>query len=169
GHLGRFTQWLVARKYLTEYQAARLARGRAEGFFLNQYKILDQLAKGPLGGVYKAVHQLGQVVMIKILSLAKARDPRCLARFRREARLALRLKHPHVVRAFQMGEAHGLHYLVLEHLEGETLEAALRRRGALPSAEAARLIHQALLGLQHLHEQGGVHLNLSPANMMLAP
>jgi serine/threonine protein kinase len=84
-------------------------------------------------------------------------------------RLAWRLHHPNVVRTFQAGEANGLHYLVMEYLEGETLEDVLQRRGRLSAGEALRLAYQALLGLQHLHERGLVHRNLEPANLMLMP
>jgi serine/threonine protein kinase len=169
GNAGEFARWMVAQQYLTEYQATLLARGHADGFFLGQYKILDRLGKGRMAGVYKAVHRLGQVVAIKVLPPSKARDPALLARFQREARLALRLKHPNVVRAFQVGEAGGLLYLVMECLEGETLDETLRRRGPMPPGEAVRLVHQALLGLEHLHEQGLVHRDLKPANLMVVP
>ncbi len=169
GDVGQFSRWLVANHYTTEYQAALLLRGHADHFFLDQYKLLDRIGKGRMAGVYKAVHHLGQVVAIKVLPPSKARDPQLLARFQREARLALRLKHPNVVRAFQVGEARGLHYLVLEYLEGETLDEVLRRRSRLPPPEAVRLIYQALLGLQHIHELGLVHRDLEPANLMLVP
>jgi serine/threonine protein kinase len=166
---GRFAKWMVANHYVTEYQASLLARGHADCFFLSQYKVLDKLGKGRMAGVFKALHPLGPIVAIKVLPPSKAKEPHTLARFQREARLALRLKHPNVVRTFQVGEALGLHYLVMEHLEGETLDEVLERRGQLPPAEAVRLIHQALLGLQHIHEQGLVHRDLKPANLMLVP
>src|SRR5947209_7697497 len=134
-NLARFAAWMAANKYLTEYQAGLLARGHAEGFFLNEYKILDRLGKGRMAGVYKARHHLGQVVAIKVLPPSKARDPNLLARFHREARLALKLRHPNIVRSFQTGVAGELHYLVMEHLEGETVEEVLARRGKLPPAE----------------------------------
>src|SRR5262249_51331406 len=90
-----------------------------------------------------------------------------------EARLSLLLKHHNIVRAFQMGVAEppgrGLHYLVMEYLEGETLEELIQRRAPLPPPEAVRLVYQALLGLQHMHGQGLVHRDLKPANMMLLP
>ena len=81
---------MVANKYLTDYQATLLARGHADGFFLNEYKILDRLGKGRMAGVYKAQHQLGQIVAIKVLPPSKAKEPTLLGRFHREARLALR-------------------------------------------------------------------------------
>ena len=93
-----------------------------------------------MAGVYKAVHRLGQIVAIKVLPPSKVKDPQTFGRFQREARLALRLKHPNVVRTFQIGEADGLHYLVMEYLEGETLDDVLERRGKLPPAEAVRVV-----------------------------
>jgi serine/threonine protein kinase len=165
----RFGRWLVANKYVTDYQADRLLRGKSDYFFFNEYKLLDRIGHGRMAGVYKAMHCLGQVVAIKVLPPSKAKDPKALARFQREARLALRLKHPNVVRTFQTGLADQMHYLVMEYLDGETLEEVMQRHKRLPTDEAVRLIRQALQGLQHLHEQGMVHRDLKPANLMLVP
>ena len=85
-----------------------------------------------------------------------------LGRFQREAKLAVRLKHPNVVRSFQVGQYKGLHYLVMEYVEGETLDVVLQRRKKLPVNEAVRLVHQCLQGLQHIHEQQMVHRDLRP-------
>lgn len=164
-----FRRFLIAKRALTEYQAALVQRGRAEGFFLNGYKILDQIGKGQMGGVYKAVHRFGQIVALKILPASKAKNPHILGRFQREARLLTQLDHPNVVRAFQVGESNGVHFIVMEYLEGETLNDILARRQRLPVAEAARLMTQALDGLQHLHEKRMVHRDVKPANMMLVP
>jgi serine/threonine protein kinase len=122
-----------------------------------------------MAGVYKAVHRLGQTVAIKVLPPSKGKDARKFARFQREGRLALRFKHPIIVRTFQLAEDDGVHYLVMEFLEGETLEEVIRRRGPLPPAEVARLIHQALLGLDYLYMEGIVHRDLKPSNLMLIP
>ncbi len=168
-NLARFAAWVVANRYLTEYQAGLLARGHADGFFLGEYKVLDRLGQGRMAGVYKARHRLGQMVAIKVLPPSKAKEPTLLARFQREAKLAMRLRHPNIVRAFQMGSAAGLHYLVMEFLEGETLEDAMAQRAKMPPAEAVRLVYQALQGLQHIHSQGLVHRDLKPANLMLVP
>jgi serine/threonine protein kinase len=164
-----FTRWLVAQGSVTEYQAKLLRKGYADGYFLAGYKILERLGRGRMAGVYKAVHDLGQVVAIKVLPPSRARDPHLVARFLREARLAIRLQHPNIVRAFQSGETGGLYYLVMEYLDGETLDDVLQRRGKLPPNEAVRLVYQAILGLQHIHEQGLVHRDLKPANLMLVP
>lgn len=169
--LSQFTRWLVANNYVTEYQANLLAKGHAEPevYFLNQYKVLERLGRGRMAGVYKAVHTLGQVVAIKVLPPSRAKNPAMLARFQREAQLALKLKHPNCVRSFQVGEANGLHYLVMEYLDGETLEDVLERRKRLPPQEAVRLVHQALVGLQHIADHGIVHRDLKPSNLMLTP
>src|SRR5262245_21395577 len=165
----QFRKYLVHRRALTEYQAALIQRGRAENFFLGGYKILDRIGKGQMGGVYKAVHGLGQIVALKILPASRAKDQHVLGRFQREARLLTQLDHPNVVRAFQVGEANGVHDIVMEFLEGETLGEVLARRKRLPWAEAVRVVHQALDGLQHLHDRRTVHRDLKPTNLMLTP
>ncbi|HZZ81078.1 MAG TPA: serine/threonine-protein kinase [Gemmataceae bacterium] len=164
-----FLKWLVARNYTTEYQAGLLGRGHVDDFFLGDYKILERIGRGRMAGVYKAVHNSGQIVAIKVLPPSRAKNGHLLARFQREARLAVKLKHPNVVRAYQLGESRGVHYLVMEYLEGEPLDEVLQRRKKLPPGEAVRLIHQALLGLQHIHERGMVHRDLKPSNLMLVP
>ncbi|MBM3997373.1 MAG: serine/threonine protein kinase [Planctomycetes bacterium] len=164
-----FLKWLVANDYVTAYQASLLSRGHVDDFFLGDYKIQERIGRGRMAGVYKAAHSSGQTVAIKVLPPSKAKIGQTLARFQREARLSIKLKHPHVVRSFQVGETKGVHYLVMEYLEGETLEELLQRRKRLPPAEAVRLVHQALLGLQHIHEMGMVHRDLKPANLMLQP
>ena len=83
--------------------------------------------------------------------------------------MAVKLKHANVVRAFHMGNAAGVYFLVMELLEGETLEDVLKRRHKLPVGEAVRIVHQTLQGLQHIHELGLIHRDLKPANLMLVP
>ena len=165
-----FSNGSIAKNYLTEYQAGLLSRGHVDDFFLGQYKILERIGRGTHGGRLQGGPSRPAKSSPSRCCLRRApRAARRSARFQREARLAVKLKHPNVVRSFQIGEARGIHYLVMEYLEGETLDEVLDRRKRLPPGEAVRLIHQALLGLQHIHEQGLVHRDLKPANLMLIP
>jgi serine/threonine protein kinase len=168
GERDRFLRWLASNHYVTIYQGQQLSVGRAD-FFLNHYKLLELIGQGRMAGIFKAAHNLGHIVAVKVLPAIKARDPKVLKRFEREAKMAVRLKHPHIVRTFHLGNAGGRHYLVMEYLEGETLADVLERRKKLLHPEAVRLIHQALTGLQHIHEQGMVHRDLTPGNLMLVP
>ncbi|MBY0523780.1 MAG: serine/threonine protein kinase [Gemmataceae bacterium] len=169
GGADALSQWLVGRHVLTPYQASLLQRGKAEHLVLNEYRILDRIGQGRMAAVYKAAHTNGQIVALKILPPSRAKDPEAFGRFQREARLALKLKHPNVIRAFQVGQCAGLHYIVMEYLEGESLEDLLQRRAPLPVDEVVRILDQALQGLQHIHEQGMVHRDLKPSNLMLVP
>jgi serine/threonine protein kinase len=164
-----FGKWLAHHGHVTDYQADILLRRRDDPLVLGLYTVRGRIGRGRMAGVFEAIHPLGQAVAIKVLPPARAADPTMLARFQREARLAMRLHHPNVIRTFQAGEHHGIHFLVMEFLRGETLKDVLLRRGRLPLPEAIRLLYQAFLGLQHVHEQGLVHRDLEPANLMLVP
>lgn len=168
--LDGFRKFVVKKNLLTEYQAALLQRGRAEGFFIGSYKILDRIGSGQTGSVYQAAHtQSGQLVALKVLPSSKARDQRVLNRFQREGRLLTQLDHPNVVRAYQVGQTGSVYYIVMEYLDGETLDAILSRRKKVPIDEAVRIISQAFQGLEHLHEKRMVHRDLKPANLMVCP
>src|SRR5262245_16092844 len=104
----RFLQWLVQHGDLTQFQADRVAKGYTTGYFLHTYKLVDRIGQGRMAGIYKAEHTLGQVVALKVLPPSRAKEPLGIGRFKREARLALKLKHPNVVRAFQVGYEAGL-------------------------------------------------------------
>ena len=169
GDAAAFAGWLKGEGKLSDFQAGLLLRGRWDRLKVDDYVLVDRMGQGRLAGVYEARHRLGQRVAVKILPPSKVADPQVFGRFQRETRLARKLKHPNIVRTFQSGEANGLHYLVMEYLDGETLDDVLNRRKRLPAQEAVRLVHQALLGLQHLHEEGMVHRDLTPANLMLVP
>src|SRR5579862_8577309 len=169
GNVTAFVRWLIANQYATEYQTNLLLRGKIERFFLSEYKLLDRIGKGRMAGVYKAIHRLGQIVAIKVLPPSKVKDPQIFGRFQREARLAVPLKHPHIVRTIQTGKDIVLHYIVMEFLEGQTLEDLLAQRRKLSGAEALPLLLQALYGLQYLHEHDIVHRDLNPGNLMLLP
>jgi len=161
-----FRRFLTANRHLTEYQSALLMRGHTD-FHLDSYIILDRVGKGRMAGVYKATAGDGIVSAIKVLPTSKAKDTTTLGRFQREAKLVSQLSHPNIVRSSGFGESNGRHYIVLEHLEGETLQEVLERRKKLTIPEAARIMYQLLQGLQQVHEKGMVHRDLKPSNIML--
>jgi serine/threonine protein kinase len=165
----QFARWLVQQNLLTEYQASLLAKGLVDDFFLGEYKILERVGRGRMAGVYKAERPCGGHVAIKVLPPSRMKIPAFFARFQREATLARTFDHPNVVRSLDVGESKGLHFLVMELLDGETVDDVLQRRKRLTPPEAVGIVHQALLGLQHLHEHGVVHRDLKPANLMLVP
>jgi serine/threonine-protein kinase len=112
--------------------------------------------------------ELDRPVAIKLLAENLAHDEELRKRFLREGRLAARLSHPNVVKVFDAGEDGGRPYIVMEHVEGETLADVLRRRRRLPVDEAVELALQACGGLAHAHASGLVHRDVKPQNLLLA-
>ena len=157
---------LVQKGTLTGYQADKLLRGSTR-FFLDDYKLLETIGSGRMAGVYRAIHKLGMPVAAKILPPSSAKRPEVLARFQREAELAMQLDHPHVVKTYHAGVSEGLHYIAMEFLEGETLEERLKSKGKLPTSDVLRVADQTLQALGHLHDKGMVHRDVKPGNLML--
>ena len=130
------------------------------------YEILGLLGRGGMGVVYKArQHSLDRPVALKFLPPECARDPVWLARFGREARTASALNHPHICTVYETGEFAGRPFLVLEFIEGITLQELAQRRPGV--AEVARLIGQAARALAAAHAAGVVHRDIKPANLMV--
>jgi serine/threonine-protein kinase len=151
---------LVAAGVLTRFQAERLLTGRSGGFVLGPYVILEPITRGPGGRVYKALHRaMNRSVAVRVLPTGRTHDPAALLA---EARSAARLAHPNVVTVLDVGEYGGRSVLVLEHVEGETADAAIRRSGPLAVSRACEVVRQAALGLQHAHEKGVCHGALTP-------
>jgi hypothetical protein len=135
-----------------------------------RYRVLALIGQGGMGAVYKAEHRhMGRVVALKVISPALVGSEAAVARFRQEVQAAARLIHPNIVTAYDADQAGGLHFLVMEFIDGESLDAYLRQKGALPVAEACDYARQAALGLQHAHEMGMVHRDVKPHNLMRTP
>lgn len=145
----RFLRWLVANRYVTEFVAQTLGAGKANDLVLNQFRVIDRLASGPMAGTYLAADPLDRHVAIEMLAADSASAP-----FQEAARRAMALEHPNVGRILDMGEAGGRRYLVKENYEGQTLKMILERRKSLPYAQAARLMALALAGVDALHQAG---------------
>lgn len=137
-------------------------------FSIGPYECFEQLGEGAMGIVYKARHEkLRRLCAVKVLVPDLAERPDSAAQFRREAELAASVQHPNTVIVYDFGELEGgLLYLVMELLEGRTLEALLRERR--PSqTEALELVRQLSDGLDALHSAGIVHQDLKPQNVMV--
>ncbi len=127
------------------------------------YEVLEKLGRGGMGEVYRVLDRnLGRQVAIKILPEEFSTDPERLARFEREAKLLATLNHPNIAAVHGFEGAGGLRFLVLELVEGETLQARLDR-GALPMDEALETCRQVAEGLEAAHDKGVVHRDLKPA------
>jgi serine/threonine-protein kinase len=134
-----------------------------------RYEIESPLGRGGMATVYRARDTvLGRTVAVKILAERYARDARAVERFRREARAAGALNHPNVVAVYDTGAEDGTHYIVMEHVEGRTLDELLGA-GPLPADEAARIGVAVSNALEAAHEKGLVHRDVKPANIILTP
>ncbi len=139
----------------------------AAGTKLGPYEILAPLGAGGMGEVYRARDtRLDRTVAIKVLSPRLALSPEALQRFEREARAISKLSHPNVCALYDVGRDGGTDYLVMEHLEGETLAQALAR-GALPLPQALRCAIEIAGALDAAHRHGVVHRDLKPGNVMM--
>jgi len=137
------------------------------GRTLGQYEILRPLGAGGMGEVYRARDsKLKRDVAIKLLPEDVAGDPERLVRLQREAELLAALNHPNIAAIYNLEEHDGAHFLVLELIEGETLDARLRR-GALPIGEALDLCGQIAEALEAAHDAGIIHRDLKPANVIV--
>jgi eukaryotic-like serine/threonine-protein kinase len=122
-----------------------------------------------MGEVYRAKDsRLGRTVAIKVLPQHVLDNPARRQRFEREAKTASRLSHPHICALYDIGEHNRIHFIVMEHLEGQTLAERLRR-GPLPVSQALRVAIDVADALHHAYRAGIVHRDLKPANVMLTP
>ena len=137
------------------------------GTVLGAYRIDGLIGRGGMGEVYRATDtRLGRVVAIKILPRHLRAAPERQRRFEREARAISQLTHPHICTLHDIGHEDGIDFLVMEHLEGETLAARLSR-GALPMDQALRVGIDVAAALDHAHRHNVVHRDLKPGNLML--
>ncbi len=121
-----------------------------------------------MGEVYRADDlRLGQAVALKFLPSGLGDDPRRLALFREEVRLARQVSHPNVCRVYDLGEADGQPFLAMEFVDGEDLAGLLNRIGRLPADKGVHIAHELCAGLAAAHERGVIHRDLKPANVMI--
>jgi len=153
---------------LTRFQANQLLLGRPKGFFVGRYRILELVGVGAMGKVYSAEHVLmRRKVAVKILPLQRLSETSAVDRFKREARAIGQLNHPNIVQAYDFDHVGSLWYLVLEYVDGKSLQEIVYRRGPIEWLKASNYIRQAAAALQHASELGVVHRDVKPANLLL--
>ena len=163
-----YARALVEANVLTTFQAKAIYDARIKGLTFGEYIILDQLGKGGMGIVYRAKHRrMDRLVAIKVLPRFAMATKGLVGRFYREVKTAGKLMHPNIVAALDASEDDGLHYLVMEYVEGQDLGKLLRESGPLELNHAVNCVIQAAKGLQYAHEQGVIHRDIKPANLLL--
>jgi serine/threonine-protein kinase len=159
---------LVGLGVITRFQAERLLTGRAAGFLLGEYRILDQLGRGAMGRVFKAEHRImGRLVALKVLAPQLLKTERARDLFHREVRAFARLVHPNIVTAYDASASANRYYLVLELVDGPNLDQLVRGEGPLAVDQACEYVRQVADGLQCAHALGMVHRDIKPANLLL--
>jgi serine/threonine protein kinase len=161
--------FLVRDGVLTHFQAEQFLLGKWRRFTIGKYKVLEKLGSGGMGSVYLCEHKLmRRRVAVKVLPTAKADDPSSLERFYREARVVAALDHPNIVRAYDIDQDEKLHFLVMEYVDGSSLQEVVKRAGPLNPLRTAHYLRQAAQGLQHAHETAGiVHRDIKPGNVLV--
>ncbi|MCS7158839.1 MAG: serine/threonine-protein kinase, partial [Gemmatales bacterium] len=160
---------LVQRGLLTPFQAEQLLAGRWKGFFISKYKILSRLGSGGMGMVFLAEHKfMKRLVALKVLPRSRSGESSALERFYREAKAIAALDHPNVVRAYDLDQEGDLHFLVMEYVDGVSLQELVKAHGPFDVARAVHYLYQAAKGLQHAFSVGLIHRDIKPANLLVS-
>ena len=173
-HKTSFGELLVGRGYMTKSQLNRLSRAVDEDSMYKPaqqipgFQILSKVGQGAMAVVFKAKQlSLDRIVAIKVLPKRLSENPEFVERFYREGRAAARLNHPHIVQAYDVGEAGTYHYFVMEYIDGQTVYDLLTDERAIKEPDALRMVLQAARALEHAHAQDLIHRDVKPKNLML--
>ncbi|MCA9117904.1 MAG: serine/threonine protein kinase, partial [Planctomycetaceae bacterium] len=162
-----FAGYLCEQQVLTDYQTGVLSRGSSDYLVLGDYELQEILGSGGMGTVFRARHRrMRRTVALKVLPESQLDSAEAVERFHREVEAAGRVDHPNIVRAFDAREDDGLHYLVMEYVEGEDLARQVRHSGPLSPRQAVDCILQAARGLACAHANGIVHRDVKPSNLL---
>lgn len=136
---------------------------------LHAYELLEKLGEGGMGAVWKARHcKLDKLVALKLLRAPLTSEPETIRRFEREMRAVGKVDHPNIVRALDAGEVHGLHYLVMEYVDGIDLSKYIAQHGPLSVSDVCVILQQTAMGLAAAHAEGLIHRDIKPANLLLS-
>lgn len=133
-----------------------------------RYEVIERIGTGGMGDVYTVRHRvMNRTVALKVINQRLVQHPQAVERFRHEVHAAAQLSHSNIVAAYDAEQADDLHFLVMEHVAGVNLAEHVAQRGPMPAAEACDAIRQAAIGLQYAHEQGMIHRDIKPQNLMI--
>lgn len=136
--------------------------------FSDRYIVESLLGRGGMGSVYKARERaLERYVALKVVPATRSADKQFVERFRREAKIAARLRHPRIVSVHEVGALEGFHYFSMDYIEGSTLRSVLQRRGPLPAEDAVSVLTEICRAVAHAHSKGIIHRDLKPENVMI--
>src|SRR5262245_17143857 len=153
---------------LTYFQAEQFLQGKWKRFTIGKYKVLERLGSGGMGQVFLCEHKLmRRRVAVKVLPTAKATDPSSLERFYREARAVAALDHQNIVRAYDIDQDDNLHFLVMEYVDGSSLQDIIRKTGPMNPTRACHYIYWSAIGLKHAHAAGLIHRDIKPGNILV--
>src|SRR5207249_1869364 len=157
------------------FQAHRLSIGQRFGLVLGNYRVLERLGSGSSSVVYRAEHlRTNRPAALKVVAIVPRQDRRIRRRFIQEVRIATRLNHPHIVRALGAGVARqpdgpALHYLVMEFVPGDNLDALVRQSGPLHIEDVLRIARQLASALDEGWRRRLIHRDVKPSNIRWSP
>ena len=138
-------------------------------YIADRYEILGKVGAGGMSDVYKAKDlTLGRFVAIKVLKAEFSEDINFVTKFRSEAQAAAGLEHPNIVNIYDVGSENGLHYIVMEYVEGITLKTYIEKKGQLSFKEAVSIAIQVGRGIEAAHNKNIVHRDIKPQNIMIS-
>jgi predicted unusual protein kinase regulating ubiquinone biosynthesis (AarF/ABC1/UbiB family) len=159
---------LISAGHLTKFQALNALQGKAKGLVFGEHVVLDRIGAGGMGQVYKAKHRrMDRLVALKVMSPAAMKNADSVRRFEREVRAAAKLAHPNIVHAYDAGVQDGVHFLVMEFVDGPDLSSLLKKQGRLPLKQVCDFIAQAARGFAFAHGKGIVHRDIKPGNLLV--
>jgi eukaryotic-like serine/threonine-protein kinase len=168
GDCDRLADALIERKLLTRWQTDNLRTGKCSGFILGQYKLLGLLGTGHSSSIYLGEHtRMGALRAIKVLPGSRVNNLAWLARFARDAMTLAKLRHPNIATAFDINSQRRHHYIVLEYIDGRSLQATIEADGPLDPKISADVIRQGAEALVHAHAKGFVHRDIKPSHLMI--
>ena len=165
--LDEFTQVLIRRELLTNYQIERLKEGNIRGFFYGDYKVLYMVGRGTFARVYRAISKTKEVVALKVLRTKYSNNADFCEQFRREGAMGKFLQHPNIVSIRDFYSEGKTHYFVMEFVEGQSLKDFIRVRRKLTPDEALPIMQDITAGLQFAFSRGFTHRDLKQTNVMI--